>query len=179
MMQFWETYDWRTKNRLLWIAAVLFGVACYQLALKPTLRLRAEYRELRTGEAARQANMQVLAELRASANKAGQLFDLDDAGTAVDTLLSEPERIALLAQQRGVEVRSLPAPQQLDAELLRLYYTEYQVEGVFVNVLQMLRDIEQQQDIQVLSASFVKQPNPATRAPELVLHVRTVRLVND
>lgn len=175
MMPFLDRYSWHTKNRLLWGAALLFMLVCYQLAVKPTLRLRAEYKSVQDGEAARQANLALLEQLKAGAHRAGYLFEAN-----ADSALSEPERIAALAQYRGAAMRSMPMPQRLGAETsLHLDYTEYQMEGNFSRLLQVLHDIERQQDLHVLSASFVKQPNPSTRAPELLLQVRTLRLADD
>ncbi|SFC79233.1 Type II secretion system (T2SS), protein M [Parapedobacter composti] len=177
MKQLFDRYDWRTRNRMLWGAALLFLLACYLLAIRPTLSLRSEYKTLQAGEAARQANLQALARLRARAAETGQLFG--QAAAAGDTAISEPERIARLAEHRKVSVRSLPAPERLGAGALQVHYTEYQLEGSFSALLRLLHDVEQQQGINLLSASFIKQPNPTTRAPELLLQLRTVRLAND
>lgn len=179
MRQFFDRYDWRTKNRILWGASVLFLLACYQLAIKPTLALRQEYNMQRAGEAARQANVAELTRLRAEVQQAGPLFERNATDSAVTTALSEPERIALMAQRRGVSVRSLPAPELLGAQTLHVYYTEYQLEGLFSGLLQLLQDVERQRGINLLSASFVKQPNPTTRMPELLLQLRTVRLAKE
>ncbi|WP_257667130.1 hypothetical protein [Parapedobacter tibetensis] len=176
MMQRFDRYDWRTKNRLLWGVALLFLLACYQLAIKPTLRLREEYKALEAGEAARQANLQVLEQLRTKARQVGDRLVIDATDAGRDTTTSEPERIALMAQYHGVNVRNLPSPERLGAETLRIHYTEYQLEGAFTGLLQVLHDVERQQNINLLSASFVKQPNPTSRAPELLLQLRTVRL---
>ncbi|MFC3197340.1 hypothetical protein ACFOET_06925 [Parapedobacter deserti] len=178
MIAFFDRYDWRIKNRLLWAVAALFLVACYQLAVKPTLALRREYHVQRAGEAKRQANLLVLDQLRDQARRAGRLFAVDTSATG-DTALSEPERIALMAQHCGVHVRSLPAPERLGAETLHLYYTEYQLGGGFEGLLRLLRDVEGQQGINLLSASFVKRAHSTTRAPELLLQLRTVRLAKN
>jgi len=178
MMPFLDRYSWHTKNRLLWVGALLFLLLCYQLAIKPTLRLRADYKSAQEGKATQQANQALLSRLRSQAKQAGVLFD-GNMPTA-DSLLSEPERIAALAQHHGTAMRSMPAPQRLGAETsLHMDYTEYQMEGSFLNLLQVLHDIERQENLHVLSASFVKQPNPSTRVPELLLQVRTVRLADD
>jgi len=176
MMDFFNRYDWRTKTRMLWGAALLFLIICYQLAIKPTLAVRAEYHTLQAGEAGRQANLQTLAELREKIRQAGDLFATEGDGAVPDTLLSEPERIALMAQNHDVNVRSLPAPERLGGETMHLNYTEYQLQGTFTALLRLLHDAERQPGIKVLSASFVKLPNPSTRAPELLLQLRTVRL---
>ncbi|SEL95669.1 hypothetical protein [Parapedobacter koreensis] len=179
MIQFFEQYDWKTKNRLLWGAALLLLVACYLLAIKPTLRLRAEYQALQAGEAARLANMQVLGQLRAKAQQVGALFEPGVTAAAnVASTLSEPERIASMADVHQVNVRNLPTPERLGTETLHIDYTEYQLEGAFTALLQLLHDVEQEQGINLLSASFVKQRNATTRMPELLLQLRTVRLAN-
>lgn len=179
-----DRYDWRMKNRFLWVGALVFLVACYQLAVKPTLRLRDEYRTLKAGEHVREANMQRVSELRMKAQQTGALA----SGTAAATYdkRPEPERIASLAQQHGVAVRSLPAPERLgtgDSALggtgWYVDYSSYRLEGGFKALLHVLRDVEQQADINLLSTSFVKQPNAATREPELILLLRTVRLATD
>ena len=178
MIPYFDRYHWRTRNRLLWAGALLFMLICYHLAVKPMLRLRADYKRVQAGDATRQANLALLGQLRAQANRAGNLFEVNTAGR--DSLLSEPERIAALAQHRGTVMRSVPAPQQLGAESsLYLDYTEYQMGGDFLSLLQVLHDIEGQQDLHVLSASFVKQSNQNARVPELLLQVRTVRLADD
>jgi len=178
MISFFNRYSWHTKNRLLWAGALVFLLLSYQLAVKPTLRLRTEYKSLQDGEAARQANLALLNQLRAGANRTGHLFASSTAES--DSALSEPERIAAVTQHHGAAMRSMPVPKRLGAETsLHLDYTEYQMEGNFSRLLQVLHDIERQQDLHVLSASFVKQPNPSTRAPELLLQVRTVRLADD
>ncbi len=179
MMQFFHRYDWRTKNRLLWVAALLFLLVCYQWAIKPTLRVHAEYTELQAGESARQTNLRELNRLRAKAQQGGPLFGGNTVKTGKDTVTSEPERIALMAQYHGVHVRNLPMPERLGTETLHLYYTQYQLEGTFTGLLRLLHQVEQQQEINLLSASFVKQPNPTNRTPELLLQLRTVRLAKD
>ncbi|MBK1442523.1 hypothetical protein JHJ32_21165 [Parapedobacter sp. ISTM3] len=179
MIQRFNQYNWKTKNRLLWGAALLFLLACYQLAVKPTLRLRAEYQALQAGEAARQANMQVLAQLKVKARQVGALFEPGAAaGMREGTTFAEPERLATMAHGHRVNVRSLPAPERLGTETLHINYTEYQLEGAFMALLQLLQDVEREQGINLLSASFIKQPNATTRKPELLLQLRTVRLAN-
>lgn len=178
-MQFFDRYDWRTKNRILWGAAILFLLASYQLAIRPTLGLREEYNTLQAGETARQVNIETLTRLRAKTQQAGQLFETGGNDADTTASLSEPERIALMAQQHGVSVRSLPAPELLGTETLHVFYTEYHVEGPFTGLLQLLHDAERQQGVNLLSAAFVKQPNPTTRMPELLLQLRTVRVANE
>lgn len=179
MKQFFDRYDWRTKNRILWGGAMVFLLLSYQLAIKPTMGLRGEFNTLQAGETARQANMGVLAQLRAKAQQAGPLSGKEASDTAATAVLSEPERIALMAQHHGVSVRSLPAPELLGTETLQVFYTEYHVEGLFAGLLQLLHDVERQEGINLLSAAFVKQPNPSTRVPELLLQLRTVRLAKN
>ncbi|MEC3882038.1 hypothetical protein [Parapedobacter sp. 10938] len=183
-MGFLNRYDWHMKSRFLWVGGLVFLIACYQLAIKPTIRLRDEYRALKAGEQVREANTLRLNELRTKAQQTGTL-----AGGVTDGARdkrSEPERIAMMAQKQGVAVRNLPAPERLGtanptsgAASWYVDYSTYRLEGGFTGLLQVLRDVEQQADINLLSTSFVKQSNPATREPELNLLLRTVRLVND
>ena len=184
MNAFFDRYDWWMKNRFLWGAALVLLVLCYQLALKPTLRLRDEYRALKAGEQVREANLRRLEELRTKAQQTG--WPVGEAADAEHDRRPESERIALLAQQRQVTVRNLPVPERVGAATTapgaagwHVDYTTYRLAGDFIGLLTLLHAVEQQEDINLLSAAFVKQPNAATREPELILLLRTVRLVTD
>lgn len=169
-------YDPRTRLRILWGGAAVLLLLCYTLAIRPTLRLRSEYRILQAGEASRQANLRELERLRAGAGGRGGLFaTLAGTGRGGEPAVSEPERIAQLAQGYGVTVRQLPAPEVLGTETLQLYYTQYRLEGSFSGLVRLVGDVEAWEGIHLLSATFIKQPNPATRLPELLLQLRTVR----
>ena len=184
MKDFFDRYNWRMKNRFLWVGGFVFMIACYQLAIKPTLRLRDEYRTLKAGEHVREANIQRLNELRQKAQQTGSL--VDGATDAGHDKRPEPERIAILAQQQGVTVRSLPAPERLGTVNPELGetgwyvdYSTYRLEGGFMGLLNVLHGVEQQSGINLLSTAFMKQPSPATREPELILLLRTVRLAKN
>lgn len=177
MKGFFDRYDWRMKNRILWAGALVFLVACYQLAIKPMLRLHGEYQKLTEDENVRQANVQRLSELRNKTQHTGAVLAMR-TDTAPDNR-PEPERIAMMAQQQGVTVRSLPAPERLETGTWHVNYSAYRLEGGFIELLNVLHEVEQQADISLLSSSFVKQANPATREPELILLLRTVRLATD
>ena len=168
-----DKYDWRTKNHMLWVGAAMLLLVCYLLALKPTWRLRQTYIGLQAGEQIREANARRLAELRAEVEATGSVLD---EGEEAYQKRPEPERVAIIAQQRQVAVRSLPKPQTFGTGAWKVDYSTYQLEGGFRKLLVLLDDVEQQRDINLLNASFVKQTNPATRFEELVLLLRTVRL---
>lgn len=179
MKTFWNNYNWHLKNRLLWVGTLLFGLACWQLAIRPTLRLRREYKELQAGEALWQANTQKLEQLRAAATHTAPGPGGTNAAQPHGDQLPESEQIALLAQRYGVNVRKLPAAEQLGTPTLQLTYREYQLEGSFAGLARLLHEAEQQPGMHILSAVFKKQPNPVTRMPELILLLRTVRLVDN
>lgn len=171
MMQFFERYDWRTRNRLLGVGALVFLLACYQLAIKPTWKLRTTYMQMEEEEVRGQANRQQLAQLRAQVRSVG-------AGNPYMGT-PEPERIADMAQGHAVNVRSLPIAERLTAEALSIQYAQYQVEGTFRNLLNLLLEVEGQPDINVVNASFIKQPHPVTRMPELRMQIGTARVANE
>lgn len=176
MISLFEQYSWRKKNRLLWIGAVLFCLLAYQLAIRPTMRLWHEYRALVAGELAMQANLEELAVLRNEVLEIGHLFGDSVGGEPPGNGLSEPEQIVYFAGHNNTTVRRLPASEWFGTADSRIAYTEYQIEGRFVNLLKLLRDVERYQGIYPLSVDLKKQHNPISGDSELILKLRTVRL---
>ncbi|MEC3882003.1 hypothetical protein [Parapedobacter sp. 10938] len=179
MMPLFERYSWHKKYRLLWAGAVLFCLLAYQLAIRPTLRIRDEYRAIVAGETAMQANLKKLADLRNDAFEIDHLLDDTVVKGLSGKRLPEPEQIVHYAGNNNTQVRKLPVPEWLGTANLRLGYTEYELEGRFIDLLKLLRDVERYQGIHTLGADFKKQLNPTSRTPELILKLRTVKLAEN
>lgn len=174
MKHLFTRYSWRERYQFLGVGAIVLLVACYQFAIKPTLRMRHVYRHQQEMEIKRQRMLKELGLLH-SLGIAHKSTNSREEIVSQYSQLSEPERIAQYAENCGVQVRNLPVSEKINVETLAVEYAQYQLEGGFLELVRLLNDIEVEGGVLITNVYFVSQHHPVTRQPLLQMQLGTAR----
>ncbi|HUH17855.1 hypothetical protein [Albibacterium sp.] len=166
-----QKYSWKIKNWILSTGSLILFFLFYQLAIKKTVNLRKAYYEQQNNIEVQQQTFRKINVLR----KNIETYSINDL-TGTNNVFFEKEYMVELAHKFEIEAKNLSETTTVEEENNFVNYNAYYFSASFTKLLFLLNQIEKNQKINILNASFYKQKNNITRDFELIMKLETARI---
>ncbi len=139
-MRYWQALPYRKKNQFLWLAAGLFLLLAYRVAISPTVEAYGHYRELTGQMQSASAAPERLTALGQELRQAERFLVTGQADSSrTDLLLAG---LAPFCQRQGVRIEALPPAQAEKRDNYRIVTRSVRLAGSYANLVQVIYHLE-------------------------------------
>ncbi len=171
MSLFSGNISYKHRTVLLLVGFIAFLFIAYRVAIKETLKLSRNYKEMVRKVTSLENAPSEIASLEDQLNEiqsmVGQTYD-----TGVDIQEDLLETISGYCQKNNLEIREVPRVHVTEDLNYILETSNFQVQGKFIPLLKLLNMLESRSGYgRLLSAEFIKEKDLRTKKHRLVLSI--------